>query len=359
MSELENARIEIDAIDRQMQTLFCARMDAVQKVVAYKMKHNLPVLDASREDALLQKNLSYLEEDTYRQYYIDFLQYNMNLSRQMQSKILGQNTVAYQGVEGAFSHIALKKLFPHADTASYATFAQVFDAVQNDVASYGVLPFENSHAGDVSEVLDLCFAHEDLSVWEMYDLPVGQNLLGVAGATLSDIKTVVSHPQGLAQTAQFTQKLNLDTKSFPNTAAAAKHVAETGDKTIAAIAAKETAELYGLCVLAENINTSENNTTRFIVIGKQKKQAGNRFSLLFTVNHQAGQLARVMQIIGEMGFNMECIKSRPMPHVSWEYYFYSELEGDVCAQSSKELLERLETICRTIRVLGVYDKKAK
>ena len=90
---------------------------------------------------------------------------------------------------------------------------------------------------------------------------------------------------------------------------------------MAAIASLETAALYGLSVLAENINTSETNTTRFIVIGRRMNAAGNRFSLLFTVDHRAGRLARVMQLIGAMGFNLECIKSRPMPNVPWEYYF--------------------------------------
>ena len=109
-------------------------------------------------------------------------------------------------------------------------------------------------------------------------------------------------------------------------------------------------------MLAENVNTSESNTTRFIVIGKQMAAAGNRFSLLFTVDHVAGSLARVVQAIGEMGFNMECIKSRPMPHVPWEYYFYVELVGDVSSESSRALLEKLKGLCRTARVLGVYGR---
>ena len=252
-------------------------------------------------------------------------------------------TVAYQGVEGAFSHIALTRLFQHVRAQAYPTWAEVFDAVAGGDAAYGVLPFENSHAGDVSEVLDLCYAHRDICVCDVYDLPVSQNLLGVPGAHLSDVKKAVSHPQALQQSAKFIRSLGLETQAFQNTAAAAKSVAEAGDKSVAAIASLETAALYGLSVLAENINTSETNTTRFIVIGRRMNAAGNRFSLLFTV---------------AMGFNLECIKSRPMPNVPWEYYFYVEVVGDLSAEKSKELLDTLSGVCRTVRVLGVYDRQA-
>ena len=112
----------------------------------------------------------------------------MGLSRAFQRAVLGMGTVAYQGVEGAFSHIALTRLFQHVRAQAYPTWAEVFDAVAGGDAAYGVLPFENSHAGDVSEVLDLCYAHRDICVCDVYDLPVSQNLLGVPGAHLSDVK---------------------------------------------------------------------------------------------------------------------------------------------------------------------------
>ncbi|WP_367924208.1 bifunctional chorismate mutase/prephenate dehydratase [uncultured Ruthenibacterium sp.] len=356
MDELLKARAVIDEVDAQMAELFCRRMDAVQSVAAYKKEKGLPVLDASREEAVVAKNLALLPKAEYSELYEDFVRHNMALSRAFQRRMLAMDTVAYQGVEGAFSHIALRKLFPHATARAYPTWSQVVQAVEKGEAVCGVLPFENSHAGDVSEVLDLCFAHETVCVQQVYDLPVSQNLLGIAGAKLSDVKQVVSHPQALQQSAKFLRTLGLSTKPMANTAAAAKYVAETKDPSLAAIASKETAELYGLSVLAEDVNTSENNTTRFIVIGKEMAAAGSRFSLLFTVDHVAGSLARVVQAIGEMGFNMECIKSRPMPHVSWEYYFYVELVGDVSSQSSHALLEKLKGLCRTARVLGVYGR---
>lgn len=354
---LEQARMRIDAIDCQMAALFAQRMDAVRMVAAYKQAHGLPVLDATREEAVVQKNLAHLggtAEDTaaIAAFYEDFVRHNMALSRQFQTRLLGQSTVAYQGVEGAFSHIALKTLFPHGDALAFATWAQVFDAVEKGEAASGVLPFENSFAGDVSEVMDLCFAHPNLLVQQMYDLPVSQNLLGLPGARISDVRTVLSHPQALSQSARMLESLGLATQSCANTAEAARHVAQTGDLSLAAVASRETAALYGLQVLVRDIQTSGENTTRFIVIGKRCAQAGNRFSLLFTIENAAGQLARVIQTISAMGVNMECIKSRPMAHLPWEYYFYSELVGN-CPDA---VAEALRDVCKSVRVLGVYTR---
>ncbi|MEG0910006.1 MAG: bifunctional chorismate mutase/prephenate dehydratase [Ruthenibacterium sp.] len=359
MDALSAARAEIDAADKQMAMLFATRMEAVRAVLAYKKEHQMPILDAAREEAVVQKNLALLPPDAaaLRVYYEDFIRHNMALSRAWQAKLRGDDTVAYQGVPGAFSFIALSALFPYAQAKACARFGDVFDAVENDSAAYGVLPFENSHAGDVADVLDLCFAHPKICVTQVYDLAVTQNLLCVPGACLADIKTVLSHPQALQQSARFLKNLNVTQKEYPNTAVAAQFVAETGDKTIAAIAAKETADLYGLTVLAQDINESTDNTTRFIVIGKELPAAGNRFCLLFTVEHTAGSLARVIQIIGAKGYNMECIKSRPMPRVSWEYYFYTELVGDV--HGADALLASLQSVCKSVRVLGVYHRAEK
>ena len=358
MDALEQARAEIDTVDAQLAALFERRMAAVLQVAEYKRAHGLPVYDAARETAVLEKAAARIQDPALRPYYKDHVQNLMDVAKQYEAVVLGQNRAAYQGVEGAFSHIALTRLFQHVRAQAYPTWAEVFDAVAGGDAAYGVLPFENSHAGDVSEVLDLCYAHRDICVCDVYDLPVSQNLLGVPGAHLSDVKKAVSHPQALQQSAKFIRSLGLETQAFQNTAAAAKSVAEAGDKSVAAIASLETAALYGLSVLAENINTSETNTTRFIVIGRRMNAAGNRFSLLFTVDHRAGRLARVMQLIGAMGFNLECIKSRPMPNVPWEYYFYVEVVGDLSAEKSKELLDTLSGVCRTVRVLGVYDRQA-
>ena len=354
LNKLEQARADIDAADKQLAVIFEKRMAAVREVVSYKRENNFPILDGARENAVIEKGVARISDEELKPYFADFLRSTMRVSRDFQSKLIGDNVVAYQGVPGAFTHIAMKRMFPNAEAKSCAGWSDVFDAVESGEAHFGVLPFENSYAGDVSEVLDLCFAHKDIFVSSMYDLPVVQNLLGVCGSKLSDIKKAVSHPQALAQSANFLKKLGIETQSYPNTAAAAKYVSQTNDKSTAAIASAETAELYGLEIIAEGINEAKDNTTRFIVIGKSLPIDGERFSLLFTVKNEAGSLARVIQLIGEMGCNMVSIKSRPMPHMTGEYYFYTELIGS--AADSKKLTQALNAVCTSVRTLGIYGK---
>lgn len=356
LNKLEQARVTIDEIDAQMARLFSARMDAVQQVVAYKIENDLPVLDAGREQAVIDKNIARLPNAHYAELYTDYIKHTMALSRAYQKQILGQNIVAYQGVEGAFSHIALQALFPHANALAFATWAQVFTAVQNGDASLGVLPFENSQAGDVADVLDLCFAH-NIYVQDVVDLPVHQNLLCTPGATLADIQQIYSHPQAISQCARFLTSIGISATPMENTAVAAKFVAESGNKSFAAIASSQTAALYGLQVLAPDINTAATNTTRFIVIGQKPVLQGTSFSLLFTVAHQAGSLAKVIDAIASEGYNMESIKSRPMPDSAWEYYFYAEIEGSLTSETQNTLLQHLQKICKNVRVLGCYTKR--
>lgn len=352
MDLLSEARAKIDEIDAQMAALFEARMRAVQMVTAHKKQHGLAIYDAAREAAVIEKNTARIEDPALRPYYADLLQYQMDVAKAYEAAMMGQNRVAYQGVEGAFSHIALQAIFPHAEAANYPTWDAVFAAVEQGDAAYGVLPFENSNAGDVGAVLDLCFKH-NLSVVKQYDLSVNQNLLALPQSSIGQITDVYSHPQAIAQSEKFLKTLGLTAHPMENTAVAAKFVAESGDATKAAIASEETAKLYGLQLLAPAINTDGDNTTRFIVVSKDAPTTGSRFSLLFTVDNKPGKLAEVIQGVATSGLNMESIKSRPMPHVPFEYYFYTELVGT--PDQAQNLLGELSKICRTARLLGMTD----
>ena len=361
MDLLQQARAEIDAVDAEMAALFERRMRAVADVARYKAETGKPVFDAAREAAVLDKNAARITDETLRPYYRAFLSDAMAVSRAYQRARLGRDTAAYQGVPGAWSQIALQRLFPFARQTACTTWGEVFDAVQSGDAQFGVLPFENSNAGDVSTVLDLLYTHPDIIVTHMQDMPIQQDLLGVKGAKLSNVRTVISHPQALAQSSVFLQQHGFATESWLNTAGAAKHIAELNDPTVAAIASAETADLYGLEVLAAGINMDGDNTTRFIVIERAAQPPvmtgeGQRLSLLFTARHKPGQLAVVLDQIGARGFNMECIKSRPLPHVPFEYYFYVQI---VCPAGStgagcQTLLDTLTSVCSTLRLLGAF-----
>ena len=218
-----------------------------------------------------------------------------------------------------------------------------------------VLPIENSYAGEVGQTMDLIFSGE-LFINGIYELEIHQNLLGIPSATVEDIKKVTSHPQALSQCHEYIRMRGLDAEEATNTALAAKIVAERGDKSFGAIASRETAEIYGLKVIEANINKSGENTTRFAVLSKAKADAPSLSStvLMFTVKHEAGSLANAIAIIGQHGYNMTALRSRPMKKHSWQYYFYVEIDGSTDTENGLRMLEKLGRVCDTLKVAGAF-----
>lgn len=353
MTELEQARQTINEVDKQMAELFCKRMQAAEAVAHYKAEHHLPIFDAAREEVVVRKNCAAIGDLRYLPYYEKFIRYNMELSKSYQSALIDSTVVGYFGAEGSHTYTAAKNLFPYEKAVSYDTFEAIFDAVEQGRLAYGVIPFENSNTGDVGNILDLLNTH-NVYIHGMYDLKIRQNLLGLPGTSAAEIKTVFSHPQGLMQCRDYLVQAGIRQESYTSTALAAKHVKELSDPSCGAIASAATAELYGLSVLAPDINSSSDNTTRFIIIAQSMAENGDRFSLLFTVPHKVGQLACVMQLIGEHGFNLECIKSRPLKDAPWQYYFYIEVVGDLSGAAASSLLTDLHNVCMQIKVLGTY-----
>lgn len=358
MNKLEQARNAINSVDEAMAQLFEKRMQAVEDVIAYKLEHNMQILDSSREQEVIQRNCAYIKQDQYRPYYETFIQDVMAISRSYQKSRIHQDTIAYAGTKGAFSHIAAMKLYPDGTHVSYPTFDEVVEAVENGEAAYGVLPFENSYTGEVGENMDM-FLHHDIYIQKMYDLKISQNLMGIKGASLSDIKQVYSKDQAISQSRKFLEGRGMDLIPYPNTALAAEFIAKEQDITKAAIASKETADIYGLDILAEDINTSSDNTTRFVVISKQLKAQGNRVALVFTVHHQAGALASVMSLISERGFNMESIHSRSIKDKPFAYYFYVEIVGSLHDENVQALIEEMKQTCESVKITGSYQKESR
>ena len=363
MDKLQNARNEINEIDRQIAELFVRRMSAVKDVAEYKLEHGLQILDESREQSLIKQNAEYIKDAGIRSYYIQFLQDMLNVSKQYQRRLMEGLKVAYSGVEGAFSYIAAKRIFPDARLISYDDFQTAYDSVSSGECDCAVMPIENSFAGEVGQVMDLMFSGS-LHVNGVYSLRISQNLLGIKGAALSDIQRVVSHPQALDQCAGYIKKHGFESIQSANTARAAKSVAETGDIHLAAIASMETAELYGLEVIDHDINESLLNTTRFAVFSRVENanhdfREDSRFLLMFTVKNVAGALAKAINVIGEYGFNMSVLRSRPMKELAWKYYFYVEADGDETSENGRKMLEKLSEQCDMLKVLGSYSIKTE
>lgn len=358
MNELEEARAQIAALDKEMAGLFEQRMRQVEKVLSYKIAHGLPILDAGQEEKVLSRNLSYIRDTTLQEYYVLYQRAVMDVSKSYQSRLMQGMKVAYCGIPGAFAHQAAKALFPDAETLEFPDFESAYQACEDGRADVAILPVENSYAGDVGRVMDLSFAGS-LFINRMAEVDVTQNLLVVPGASLSDIKKVVSHPQALAQCAAFIRDHRLEEMEYANTAMAAQYVAGMADKSVAAIASVETARLYGLEVLEAGINASHENTTRFAVFSKAQNcvsgmSADDHFILIFTVRNEAGALAKILNIIGAHGFNMSSLHSRPMTGQVWKHYFFAELEGDVHSSDGQDLLRQLSTVCDKLKMTGSY-----
>ena len=190
MSKLDDARIKINEIDEQMAKLFEERMKAASEIAAYKLECGLPVFDAEREKALIEKNSSYINDDTIKEYYISFLKEEMNISKKYQTRLMSGIKVAYCGVEGAFAHIAAKKMFPDATYIAYSSFEETYQACENGECDVCILPMENSYAGDVGTVMDLMYSGS-LYINQILELEVTHNLLAKEGTLFKDIETVI------------------------------------------------------------------------------------------------------------------------------------------------------------------------
>lgn len=356
INKLEEARKIINEADAQMAELFVKRMKAAELVYEYKKEFGLPILDQKREDAVVEKNAALVEDEVLKEYYHMFIKDVMSVSRAYQYRLQGGLKVAYSGVEGAFAHIAAGRIFPKGNRVSYRDFKAAYDAVVSGESDVAVLPIENSYAGEVGQTIDLIFSGP-LYINGIYELEIHQNLLGIPGTSIGEIKKVISHPQALSQCHDYIKFRGFEIQEASNTAVAAKDVVANNDKTVGAIASKETAEIYGLEVLESNINKSGENTTRFAVLSKAKTNAAAFTSsvVMFTVKNEAGALASAISIIGKYGFNMTALRSRPLKKHSWQYYFYIEIDGRTDTEDGKLMLEELGSICDELKVAGTFS----
>ncbi|MCR4823936.1 MAG: chorismate mutase [Bacteroidales bacterium] len=360
MENLEEIRKQIDAVDASMSALFEERMQLCRRIFEYKKAHGIGISDPEREAEVLRRNAERVGDREIRGYYVNFEKHVMRLSREWQERLMSGMKVAYSGVPGAFAYIAASRMFPGAQLVSYPDFEQAYHSCETGETDAVVLPFENSFAGEVSTVTDLMFSGS-LYVNQAIEVEAEQNLLGLPGAEKAQIRKVYSHPQALAQCADYIQRNKLETREYSNTALAAKHVAEKQDPTRAAIGTVEAAELYGLQVLEPRINTSRTNSTRFAAFSRvlkldttNKRKMGKHFILMYTVKNEAGALAQTLNIIGAHNYNMYNLHSRPMKELLWNYYFFVELDGDIATEEGSSMLHELGPLCDRLKLVGSF-----
>ena len=376
ISELRN---EIDTIDDQLVKLFGQRMDVAAQIAAYKKENNLPIYVPVREREKLQDVAEKAgpEMANYTRVLYSML---FELSRSYQSKQNSaasdlyakivhaiENTpklfpqapmVACQGVEGAYSQIACEKIFKAPMIMYFKNFEAVFNAIEQGLCQYGILPLENSTAGSVKKVYDLMISHS-FSIVRTFRLKVDHNLLVNPGARLEDVKEVYSHEQAINQCSDYLRTLK-GVKIIPveNTAVAAEMVSKSGRKDVAALSSRNCAELYGLHCLASSVQDNGNNYTRFICISKNLEiyPGSDKTSVMMVLPHRPGSLYKMLARLFVLGINVTKLESRPMPDRDFEFMFYFDLETSIYSEEFAQLMCELDSLCEEFKYLGSYSE---
>lgn len=353
---LQNIRQQIDDIDLQIQQLLNKRTALAQDVARVKIENGestnfyRPDREAMVLRTLMERNEGPLSAQEVARLFREIMSACLAAEKPLQ--------VAYLGPEGSFTQAAAQKHFGGSvELQPVSTIANVFRAVETENACYGVVPVENSSEGVISHTLDR-FITSPLKINGEVTLPIHHYLLGNA-TSLQDITQVYAHPQALAQCRQWLGDQLPQAELIPldSNSEAAKRVA-TMNASAAAIAASTAAEIYGLQVLANNIEDESDNTTRFLVIGgKDVGPSGvDKTALLVATKNKSGALQNLLKPLAESGISMTRIESRPSRKGIWEYVFFIDIEGHIDEQPVAEALARLEQESSMFRILGSYPK---
>ena len=371
--DLAESRKKIDEIDKEIVRLFQERMGVATDVAAYKRSTGKKVLDPKREEEKIE-SLRALGKDEFNKMGIeDLFRQIMSISRKYQYQALGPavNEIPFRqvksldadadtrvvcfGEHGAFTEQAMEDVFGMNISAFHKnTFREVMEMVANGEAKYGVLPIENTSTGGITDIYDLLVDY-DVTIVAEHVIKVEQDLLGLPGTKLEDIKMVYSHPQGLMQSAKFLEEHSyMSTKSYSSTSGAAKKVAEDGDRTQAAIASARAAKKFGLEILQKAVNYENQNYTRFIIITNQKVYLSNanKLSLCFEVKHQVGALYNMLANFYYNDLNLTKIESRPIENRNWEYQFFVDIEGNLNDPGVRNALACIRECAKELTILG-------
>lgn len=376
MEDLLELRKNIDIIDNEIVELYERRMKISEQVAEYKIATGKKVFDKSREDSKLETLSQKASGEFTRHGILELFEQIMAMSRKKQYQLLTEHgicekedfesvddidftnaRVVFQGVEGAYSQLAMKEYFgDKCDSYNVETWKDAMEDIKNNKADFAVLPIENSSAGIVSENYDLLVEYDNYIVGEQI-IKIDHSLLGVPGAGLSDIKTVYSHPQALMQCSEYLENNRQWNKiSLKNTAVSAKKVKDDNDISKAAIASHISADIYGLKVLDECIQNNKNNSTRFIIVSGRKicRKDSGRISICFEIPHKSGSLYHMLSHFIYNGVNMTNIQSRPIQGRNWEYRFFIDFEGKFTDDAVQNALRGLKEETIALKILGTY-----
>ena len=378
---IEELRARIDRIDSDLIRLYAERLETAAEIGKYKQEHNLPVFDPAREREVLNKvgaEAGEANENGVRALF-SFLMAQSRTSQMLdrkQESELGKlirrsveetpklfpekAKVACQGVEGAYSQQACEKMFRSPAITYCKTFGDVFSAIESGECEYGVLPIENSLAGSVNSVYDKLLSRKCYIV-RSARVKIDHTLLVKPGTKPEDIREIWSHEQAIQQCSDFLSKnKQWQVNVSSNTAAAARMVAESGRKDVAAISSGRCAQLYGLEILKTDIQNNSNNHTRFICISRKPEiyPGADRTSLMLALPDRPGALYQLLGRFNAQGINLTKLESRPVPGKDFEFMFCFDIYASVYSPAFTRLIEELDVTLEKCVYLGSYSELA-
>ncbi len=373
--ELKELRDEIDRIDDELAALFEKRAAIACDVAEYKRQHNMAVFQSGREEEVLRKTCAAVSPDLKDAAKLFFTTL-MDISKCRQQQVLTE-VIPFDVSEekemptvgavtkGSYTADACEKFFGNNCKISYfQDFAAVFRAVENGEIDYGVLPIENSTAGDVGATYDLMLRHE-FYICRSTKIRINHVLAAKKGTDISDINVVMSHEMALKQCSKFLEEQKFAFSETSSTAKAAEYVAASSDNSVAAICSASCARLFGLEPIAEDITDIKDNFTRFLMISKklQVPEKASVVSLCLTVPHTPGSLYRILTRFAYCGLNLCRIESKPMPDSlaylkddAFDFIFYLDFIGSIKDENVIKLLTGLERETKFYRFLGNYEE---
>jgi chorismate mutase/prephenate dehydratase len=366
--DLPALREAIEAIDRELLSQLRLRMDLAEEVAAAKLRTAYPFRDEPREDQIIQRVRHAAVERGLDAHEIERLYrviLDMSVAHQkahVRSLAAAPLRIAYQGVEGSYSHLTAQRRYAGLPEGvlleGLETFRGAAEAVREGGADRALLPIENTTAGSINEVYDL-LAEGGLTITAEVVSRIEHCLLGLPGARVEDLRTVLSHPQGLLQCQDFLRSAPWIRPQVEfDTAGSAREVRERNDPTVGAIAGEHAAKVFGLEVLRRAIQSQEGNYTRFVELAHDPirfpPETPAKTSLLLALPHHPGALAEVLGVLSRRGVNLAKLESRPIPESPFKYRFYLDLDGNAGRDPVRGALAEVEPLTTELRVLGSY-----
>ncbi len=347
--KLNEIRTTIDQIDSKILKLLNDRME--QALLAKKFKSSIE--DPEREKAIMDKLKNSpnplldpeLTESIYKMI--------ISWSKELQSK--DHLVIGFQGEHGAYSEDAARRWNSELLTIPCTTFNEVFEGVNSGMFDFGLVPVENTLGGIVGPVNELLI-NTELFIVGAVDMPIHHNLLILPGSDHREIREVYSHSQALSQCRRFLSRNNLTPVPFYDTAGAARMLTEKKLRGAACIAGRLAAELYSLEILKDNIQDSDINRTRFLVLAKERSETnGTKCSITFTTAHKSGTLFGVLEIFASAGINLTRIES--IPTEPGKYSFFLDFDGSDKDPVIVNALEKAANSTIGLKLLGCYVEK--